>query len=318
MKKITLIASAALLIGATSCNDNKQSFKSTSSFKLESYTLVTGANVDPTVSLTEYAFETDNYNFTLKMSSNNLVIGGSAVDFATGEMPMVYGVIRMKGAKEYSSFYLSESKSAGNVGSMPITDVFADFTTCSNTYNDSIVNLLADQLKLNPIVYPRTRIYSETQFKVGDFLVRTFWKDMLFTGTTNVAGGGLDTPTTANKPSYRVLMNLETPGSYKADVFMYNISFLGGENTVNYVVKGVPVRFDNNGFVIECSDVTPEAIALKTDQKAPAIKLSTLNIRSSSHDLTQAECRYQIEGSYTCSFSGTCLMGFNMSDMKDK
>lgn len=240
------------------------------------------------------------------------------MDFSTTEMPMVYGVIRMKGAKEYSSFYLSESKSAGNVGSMPITDVFADFTTCTNTYNDSIVNLLADQLKLNPIVYPRTKIYSETQFKVGDFQIRTFWKDMLFTGTTNVAGGGLDTPTTASKPSYRVLMNLDTPGSYKADVFMYNISFLGGENTVNYVVKGVPVRFDNNGFVIECSDVTPEAIALKTDQIAPAIKLSTLNIRSSSHDLTQAECRYQIEGSYTCSFSGTCLMGFNMSDMKDK
>lgn len=318
MKKITLIASAALLIGATSCNDNKQSFKSTSSFKLESYTLVTSANADPTVSLTNYAFETDNYNFTLKMTSDNLVIGGNAVDFATDEMPMIYGLIRMKGATQPSSFYLSESKSAGIVGSMPITDVYADFTTCSNTYNDSIVNVLSDQLKLNPIVYPRTQIYSETQFKVGDYQVRTFWKDMLFTGTTNVAGGGLDTPTTASKPSYRVLMNLDTPGSYKADVFMYNISFLGGENTVNYVLKGVPVRFDNNGFVIECSDVTPEAIALKTDQTAPAIKLSSLSIRSSSQDLTQAEFRYQIEGSYTCSFSGTCLLGFNMSDMKNK
>ena len=317
MKKITLIASVALLMAATSCN-NKQDFHSTSTFNLESYSLVTGPNQDAAVTLTNYTFITDNYNYTLMLNSDDLVIGGNKVDFSTTEMPMVYGVIRMKGAKEYSSFYLSESKSAGNVGSMPITDVFADFTTCTNTYNDSIVNLLADQLKLNPIVYPRTKIYSETQFKVGDFQIRTFWKDMLFTGTTNVAGGGLDTPTTASKPSYRVLMNLDTPGSYKADVFMYNISFLGGENTVNYVVKGVPVRFDNNGFVIECSDVTPEAIALKTDQTAPAIKLSTLNIRSSSQDLTKAECRYQIEGSYTCSFSGTCLLGFNMSDMKDK
>lgn len=317
MKKITLIASAALLIGATSCN-NKQDFHSTSTYNLESYSLVTGPNQDAAVTLTNYTFITDNYNYTLMLNSDDLVVGGNKVDFSTTEMPMVYGVIRMKGAKEYSSFYLSESKSAGNVGSMPITDVFADFTTCTNTYNDSIVNLLADQLKLNPIVYPRTRIYSETQFKVGDFQIRTFWKDMLFTGTTNVAGGGLDKPMDATKPSYRVLMNLDTPGSYKADVFMYNISFLGGENTVNYVVKGVPVRFDNNGFVIECSDVTPEAIALKTDQTAPAIKLSTLNIRSSSQDLTKAECRYQIEGSYTCSFSGTCLMGFNMSDMKDK
>ena len=105
MKKITLIASAALLIGVTSCN-NKQDFTSTSTYKLESYSLVIGPDQDAAVTLTNYTFITDNYNYTLMLNSDDLVIGGNKVDFGTTEMPMVYGVIRMSGAKSQTSFYL--------------------------------------------------------------------------------------------------------------------------------------------------------------------------------------------------------------------
>lgn len=76
MKKITLIASVALLMAATSCN-NKQDFHSTSTYNLESYSLVTGPNQDAAVTLTNYTFITDNYNYTLTLNSDDLVVGAT-------------------------------------------------------------------------------------------------------------------------------------------------------------------------------------------------------------------------------------------------
>lgn len=316
MKKITLIASVALLMAATSCN-NKQDFHSTSTYNLESYSLVTGPNQDAAVTLTNYTFITDNYNYTLMLNSDDLVVGGNKVDFSTTEMPMVYGIINMSGAKSPTSFYLSESSNAAPAGATPITNVYADFSTCVNTLNDSIVQTaLGAQLKLNPIVYPRTRIYSETQFKLGEYQVKTFWKDMIFTGVTNIAKGDQGQPEQVKVPSYRVSMNLDKPGAYTADVYLYNVSYLGTENPVNYVIKNLPVKFSAAGFSISCSDVTPEAISLSEGQTVPAIKISTLSLDSSSQDLTGATCRFRLDNGYTATFSGVCMLGFNMSDWK--
>lgn len=315
MKKITLIASAALLMAATSCN-NKQDFHSTSTYKLESYSLVTGPNQESAVTLTEYVFATDNYNYTLKLSSDNLVIGGNKVDFATSEMPMVYGVIRMAGAQAASSFYLSESANAAPTGATPITNVFADFTTCVNTLNDSIIKALDGQLRKNPIEYPRTRIYSETQFKLGEYKVRTFWKDMIYTGTTNVVTADMEMIQKSQTPSYRVLMNLDKPGQYTADIYLYDVSYLNTETPVNYVIKGVPVQFNAGGFIMTGSDVEPEAIVLNETQQIPSIKVKRLQLNSSSEDLTRAECRIMLDNGYTVTFNGLCMLGFNMSDVK--
>lgn len=316
MKKITLIASVALLMAATSCN-NKQDFYSTLTYNLESYSLVTGPNQDAAVTLTNYTFVTDNYNYTLMMTSDDLVVGGNKVDFSTAEMPMVYGIINMSGAKSPTSFYLSESSNAAPAGATPITNVYADFSTCVNTLNDSIVQTaLGAQLKLNPIVYPRTHIYSETQFKLGEYQVKTFWKDMIFTGVTNIAKGDQGQPEQVKVPSYRVSMNLDKPGAYTADVYLYNVSYLGTENPVNYVIKNLPVKFSAAGFSISCSDVTPESISLSEGQTVPAIKISTLSLDSSSQDLTGATCRFRLDNGYTATFSGVCMLGFNMSDWK--
>lgn len=318
MKKITLIASAALLmIGAASCDKNGQSYKSTSTYNLETYSLVTAPDQEPAVTLTNYTFVTDNYNYTLMMTSDDLVVGGNKVDFSTAEMPMVYGIINMSGAKSPTSFYLSESSNAAPAGATPITNVYADFSTCVNTLNDSIVQTaLGAQLKLNPIVYPRTRIYSETQFMFGEYQVKTFWKDMIFTGVTNIAKGDQGQPEQVKVPSYRVSMNLDKPGAYTADVYLYNVSYLGTENPVNYVIKNLPVKFSAAGFSISCRDVTPEAISLSEGQTVPAIKISTLSLDSSSQDLTGATCRFRLDNGYTATFSGVCMLGFNISDWK--
>ena len=316
MKKITLIGCALFLVGAASCNKNENSFTSTSTFKVETYSLVTGSDVEPSVSLNNYTFVTDNYNFKMMMMSNDLNIGGSVKSFSTKEIPMIMGRIRMQGCKNLSQFCLGEAADASQEGGTNITNVFADFTTCSNTFNDSIINLLAAQIKLNPIQYPSTRIYCETQFKLGDYQVRTFWKDMIFTGNTSVGGTGMSAPIETKTPSIRVMMNLEKAGDYKADVFLYNVSYLNADNTYNYVLKGVPVKFGALGYTLECSDVTPEAILEKDGAKAPAIKVDKLIMNSSSPDLTQATCRIMLDNGYVVSFQGMCLIGFNMSDVK--
>ncbi len=77
MKKITLIGCALFLVGAASCNKNENSFTSTSTFKVETYSLVTGSDVEPSVSLNNYTFVTDNYNLKMMMMSEDLIIGGS-------------------------------------------------------------------------------------------------------------------------------------------------------------------------------------------------------------------------------------------------
>lgn len=318
MKKITLIASAALLMmGAASCNKNGQDYKSTSTYKLETYSLVTAPGQDAAVTLTNYTFVTDNYNYTLMMTSDDLVVGGNKANFSTAEMPMVYGIITMSGAQSPTSFYLSEAASAAPAGATtPITNVYADFTTCTNALNDSILNVLGAQLKLNPIVYPRTRIYSETQFKLGDYQIRTFWKDMIFTGTTGLSKGDQTLPQSTNEPSYRVLMNLDKPGAYTADIYLYNVSYLETEKPVNYVIKSVPVTFGATGFSMTCSDVTPEALAVNEGQNVPAIKINTLTLNSSTPDLTRADVRFRLDNGYTVTFNGLCMLGFNISDWK--
>ena len=112
MKKITLIGCALFLVGAASCNMNENSFTSTSTFKVETYSLVTGSDVEPSVSLNNYTFVTDNYNFKMMMMSNDLNIGGSVKSFSTKEIPMIMGRIRMQGCKNLSQFCLGEAADA--------------------------------------------------------------------------------------------------------------------------------------------------------------------------------------------------------------
>ena len=62
--------------------------------------------------------------------------------------------------------------------------------------------------------------------------------------------------------------------------------------------------------------MTPEAISVSEGQTIPAIKISTLSLDSSSQDLTGATCRFRLDNGYTATFSGVCMLGFNISDWK--
>lgn len=326
MKKITLIAAAALMLGATSCNSDDD-YKMETTYMVRAYSLVTDAKGNSTVSPTTYAFRMDQVNGSTVVNIDNLILDGVTATATTRAMPFVGRTVELgdkdaNQAKWYAVFYLMEAKDAtdqSNAAARKITDFMGDITTASNTMNPLLLTNLQKQLGVDPLQYPGSNannsIYTETQYNIDDYRVMTFWCDMLYTGTTTTMDAGNTSMSTNKDGMVRVYLNLQKASEYKATIYFYNYKFSDAADAkaVDMKLVDVPVTFDRNGFNISGKDLVPVSVMDKKEM--PEYTVSDLTVRSATN-MTGVTCHFSLSDNTVVSFDGTGLYGYNISDLQ--
>lgn len=308
-----MFASAALLLGMASCN-KESDIKQTTTLYVDTYSLVTNTTGgNPSVSKNRYNFVFDQVAGTAVMSVENLLYN---LPIKTKSVKYGSFFSTVMGKDEMQSCSLMEAADATEVPQTPVTDLHADITSVANPNNRSLLNKLDKVLAVNPLKYPGTQrasLYADIQFRSGNYLVRTFWPDMLYTGSTSTQYPGADEPYSTDNIVYRVSMNLEKAGEYTADVYFYNAKFAPSDKapSVNFVLKGLKLEFSDLGFKISGKDVDPEMIPEKTPNSK--YRFDEIMIMSSVDMMRIESCRYKVATVFSGNFSGTGVYALNGS-----
>ncbi len=334
MKKFALIAAAALMLGATSCNHGDDT-KMQTTYNVRTYSLVTDSKGNTTVSPTTYSFVMDMVDGTCTVGINNLILDGVTASASTGVLPFVGANLVLGGTdsngsdsnsnKWSAACYLIEAQNATATGGRTITSFMGDITSAANTLNPYLLNQLRDELSVNPILYPGgsagNSIYTETQYNLEDYNVMTFWCDMLYTGTTVKMHPTSMAPEDDKDGVIRVYLNLEKASDYKATVYFYNFKKTvseGGEaeqaevKTDDFKLEDIPVTFDRNGFTIKGNNLVP--VSLKDKKEMPEYTISGL-LLNSTKNMTGIMCRFMLPDKTSVTFDGQGVYGYNISDL---
>lgn len=299
-----------MMFGAVSCNKDSETVNNTTMY-VKTYSLATRTGMAPAVSLTTYAVYVDFVNMKSTVSTDNLSIGGSALSFKTSEMDYKAGYSSALGENQRRSFAQMQGTDVTSQASMPITNMNCQLTYAATNNNTKLVNSLKSELEQKPISVPNSLTYEGSlyvymQYKLGDTLIRTFWSDMLYSGTTTTTYPQSADPYTTDNITYRVVMNQEATGAYKADVYFYNAKFANSDKapSVNFVLKDLPLTFGDYGFKIEAQNVNP--VMLNENTPNPKYVFNKISITSTS-DMAGMSCDYQVAGVYRGSFNGKTL-----------
>lgn len=307
MKKTLLFAAAVLGLSAVSCvkDDDPQITETT---YYDTYSLAIPVAGTPVVSPTKYVFTIDGVASTGRMSTDNLVLGGGNVGFTTKPMPYKVGLYNVHGKP--MAFGFLEGTNIAASGDKEITNYRCQMTNASNTNSDSLLNKLTDVLKANPLSRPSTSkvsTYLSMQYYYGtEWKVMTFWKDMLYTGNTVTRYSSSPAPYVTGTITYRVAMNLDDAKNYTADVYFYNAKFADNPKapTLNFVLKGLPLKFTSAGYEISVENVDPVMVPENTPNTA--FPFTKFGLRSTS-DLSGIVCSFEVAGRYQGDFSGNGL-----------
>lgn len=336
MKKFTLIAAAALLLGATSCNHD-DGHKMETTYSVRTYSLVTDSKGNSTISPTTYSFAMNLIDQVCTVSIENLILDGVTASATTRQLPFVgYNLVLggddnntgntgntgNYGDKWGAACYLVESANATAEGGRTITNFMGDLTTASNTLNPILLTKLREQLYVDPIIYPggsaNNSIYTETQLNLDEYRVMTFWCDMLYTGVTTKTKMNPMSTQEDKDGVIRVYLNLQKASEYKATVYFYNFKTTSvGEDgkettqTADFKLVDVPVVFDGNGFRIQGDKLVP--VSLKDKKEMPEYTMNTFILGSQSN-MTGIMCRFMLPDKTSVSFGGYGLYGHDISD----
>lgn len=299
MKKtlICLLSLAGLI--STSCDkkDGEASLTQTNSYN--AYSLVIPSTGTPSICKTTYSFVFDLMKNNCKVKCDNLIVGGSTVGFTSSDVPYYTGSVTVDN-RNFQVILVSGREAGDN-----LKNLRAEITLGSLANNATLINSLNNQLSGDPLTLPASGVpcpYLYMQYDYGTNIVRTFWNDLLFEGTTATEYPGLEGHYDTDDITYRVKMKLDDTGNKKADVYFYNAKFAAEQpQAVNFVLQDLDLEFGSNGYTISGTNVVPVLVPEDT----PFSRYTFDNIRiQSTPTMNQINCVYQVAGIYSGRFQG--------------
>lgn len=300
MKKLLLFAAVAAsltIFSACEKNNEENSFTQVSSFN--AYNLFTALNANDNsaaaTSAAKYQIVSKYPANTISIIANTLALpGGATSSFTTIEMPyQTYFVsVGDEPGYKFSSLVATEDGSVKNLNAdIPAAIYGPSFTVPGYPYTQS------DCLKM--------------QYELdNEWLVRTFWSDMTFRGTTITNYPGAEEPYANDNINYRVIMQTNDKGAIKdkADVIFYNAKFAAPAPELKAIVlKDLALKFDNNGFKISGENIVP-SVLMDGDQLIENKKFTFNEFSlSSTGDLIGATATFTVAGVYKGNFSGSSV-----------
>lgn len=300
MKKINICALAALALFTAACDKNGESTKMVQTMNYNAYSLVIPSTGNPTYCKSTYSFAFDVMNESAVVKCEDLSVTGTNRSFSTTDVPFYTGWVNVDN-NQYQKILVVASNAGEDV-----TNLRAEITPGSWTNDKTLINSLTNQISSDPITIPQNTNpcnYLYMQYNLGTNVVRTFWPDLLFKGTTVTEYPGMPGPYSTTGFTYRVKMKLDDAANPKADVYFYNAKFAETEKapTVNFVLQDLPLEFSSKGYSIAANDVVPVLVPENT----PFPRFTFNNFRLQSNpEMGQISCSFTVADIYTGTFSG--------------
>lgn len=296
---LALIAALPLLMA--SCNSDS-SDHSTSNLTVPTYNLFTpiDGQGDVVVRLSNYNVTVQSPDYTAQLSASSLALpGAGTASFTTKAMPLTVSSVDVDNI--YRQILTFSAADASETGSK-VTGLSGKLTQAFYSPDLSVT-------QFSPWFIPDNYLsFLVMQYTLDNtWLVRTFWPDVLFRGSTMISGNG--SPTQNNEIEIRVNIDLTKPvnGKYVAEVMLYNLPGGEDEPVAHCVLKGLEADFNMNGYIVKGTGIVPQTVIGNaaaeedTDRKIRNFNLSVTG------DLTQAAASIDFENSVHYSFNGQCM-----------
>lgn len=309
MKKTFILGSAGLLMfGLASCEKEKEATTSIT-ISLDAYNLVTESasqGGEPFVAKCRYYFglEMPQNNITIGASSL-LLPGGSTSSFSTKPLPFTVSTVEVDGTGREKISFAAQSASGSGQSIENLTGMLTQAVNFPPFYNDE------DYVPGYDWMYPINSLhYAYVQYVLGgDRLVRTFWPDATYTGTTVTEYPGMDAAFNSNTIQYRIILQEKDNAlTGKADVVFYDAQFAPAAPAIKVIlIKDLDVNFTNAGYVVSGIDKIPYIVEDGEWQEIPRFIFNAFEATVNG-DLTDVQMNFKVAGVYNGIFSGSCVV----------
>ena len=297
IKNFTLLL-AGMTMGFASCNLDSDP---ESNYMIGEYTAcnhVSSIDGDAFVTNASYKLTIYYTEGLASLSTANLSLGYGTKNFATTNMPYTVKYVgdQTTGYYDMTSFTGGTSNQEG----LTITNVKGTASSGVNILGPKDPQLTGYEFK--PYI-PIVLSYNVND----DYTVKTFAKDAIYNGTTNVRNAASGDIFTNNDVRYRVVFSEDFK---KADVIFYDAKFASRMEPITFVLKGLSVNITKAGYTItnpEGEVIIPlwwESNGFTEMENYPVTSFLLTNV---SDNLTMATVNYTVALgpiTYNCDFTG--------------
>lgn len=291
MKKQILFAAASAALLLASCDKegtNTQTF-TTQSLNYITEVSPTGApSGEVSIEAGIYKFGLDYNNSTVSMSAENLPSKVGVTSFSTQALP----------GSQNSLMNITVDTKSTLMSEVSVDNLTMAYSAYQVPQEYSDIPGIANQ------TIPYGGLYVVTRYTIGgNYLVRTIWPDMLFSGTTNTSFNGT---TFENKGiGYRVILNSKDK---KATLVIYDAQFAPQMQKMNLVLENLAVDFQPNGIVISGTDVIAKYAEGGQLQENPNFPFDDIRFVIRGTNLTEATVDFSVAGRFYGSFTGSYIL----------
>lgn len=295
-KNLFLIGAGILMFASVSC-DRETTSVQTNTIQLCSLVTSLDGNEDVTVSETSYTLKLDYGNNTLSTSTTNLEVGGNKYSFATDEIPG-----KNSYDEKHGNVLKVSSPSAGMAsgnGQLPISDFTCEIYSAAQYELPYIPNMNISTGIYQPVILG---------FNLGNYKVRTFQKDVFFTGQTETEfrtqSGELSNFSTKGT-MYRVIMDVDKK---KATVIIYQAKFAEQmpEQKV-MILNDLDLSFSSAGYTVSGKDIIPSVVEGVSATPNDNFPFTTFQFSTTGDKLTNVIGSYVVAGRFNGFFSGSSI-----------
>lgn len=315
MKKIFTfgVISSMLVAGLASC-DKTGKDEMVINFDALTYNLITplDGSEDYSVYQNVYSLKIEAHNSTVEIASPTMLMpNGGKLNF---ELPalkytLYQGIIDQR----YAAAYKFDTNAAGENNSQ-VKNLAAYFTQAC--YLPSDVNYLDMKVTVPNVAssmsgFPGYPLYFVANYELNDqWLVRTFWPDQSFRGTSVINNAGA---IFENKDIlYRIVMKIDATGviGKKADVVLYNAKFDEDPDVVAVpaiLLKDLNLTFSSKGWQISGSNITGNTVQDGTLAPNADYMFDSFEA-SATGDLVSMNCNLLLNGKFSTTFTGDYMI----------
>lgn len=315
MKKIFTIAAVSALLGPSlvSCNTDGEN-TITYNYTATAYNLYTPLDGSEShyIQSANYELKILAHEYNVVTTANGMAIpGGGKVDFQLKKLSyeLYTGAVDNKGV----ALYKFGAANATEIGAS-VDDFSAYFTqSCFVPETISALNLpiTVPNVSGNAVGFAGLPFYFISNYKLDNrWLVRTFWPDQTFDGTTTMNSNG--TVTDNKSMRYRVIMKTDASGviGNVADVVIYNAKFVGDDAKslgVAVVLKNLNLEFSSQGWTVTGTNIEGQTVTNNKLEFNPDYKFDNFSATASG-DMTNMNCAYTFNDDTSVNFTGSYLV----------
>lgn len=308
IKKLLITAGVV----ATLCSACNKESANVYSEQIATYNYV--ARLDGTV---EPVIKKGSYDYSFDLSSGKVVISTNSLEIADGETtsfvtdPFQYfnsTVLGFEGGVPVNVLNGTSQMPCTAKNGMEITRLH--FQLSPVFYVPPVISYTPDPTSTLPqpdLSYQgRAGDAPRMRYRLGsDYIVYTFWPDLYYKGTTQTSVMGVpDSNTSTMDIGYRIKFDIK---KRKATVVMYDVQFNPKMPKMDcLILPDLDVDFNNNGYVIETTNVNPLYIEGGKIMENPAFPFTTFKFTAETN-MVEGNCEFTVAGRFAGYFKGNYM-----------